>query len=159
MAKTNSFLNNASSFFDKLMKQTYISKSEILALKKMLKKLSESDESYKKLFNRITTISNRSVGKNEANILTEFYETFQKEIIKQQTTTPLPEKVWTTEDYKGIPQGSCIHVKKETANEYQGIWSSMGGTCSISIPKHLCSKTSNLEKIKNAMSEYLRKRK
>jgi hypothetical protein len=71
----------------------------------------------------------------------------------------LPEKVWVTENYKEIPQGSCIYVQKETANEYQGIWSSMGGSYTVTVPKHLCSEMSNLEKIKNAMSEYLRNRK
>ena len=33
MSKDNSFLQNASSYFDKLMGQTYVSKSEILSLK------------------------------------------------------------------------------------------------------------------------------
>ena len=137
------------------MKQKYISKAEILSLKKMMRKLAKSDESYKQLYNRITTISNsnRVIGKNDASILTEFYERFQKEITENKKTT-CPEQVWTKEDYKGIPKGSCINVEKNTTNTYEGTWSFMGGTRPISIPKHLCSETSNLENIKKSMSVY-----
>jgi hypothetical protein len=78
MAKENSFLNNASLFFDKIMKQTYISKSEILSLKKKLKVLKEADDSYTNLFNRITNIGNKAGGKNSPNILTKEYEDFKK---------------------------------------------------------------------------------
>lgn len=78
MAKENSFLNNASSFFDKIMKQTYISKSEILSLKKKLKVLKEADASYTNLFNRVTNIGNKAKGKNTPDILIKEYEDFKK---------------------------------------------------------------------------------
>lgn len=50
----------------------------------------------------------------------------------------IPQKVWLKEDYEGIPYGSCIHIEKETQNEYEGTWSSMGGSCNVSIPKNIC---------------------
>jgi len=157
--ENNSFLNNASSYLKKITRQTYISKAEILSLKKMMKKLAEADESYKTLFNRITTISNRALGKNEAHILAEFYETFQAEVAKNKYTDTLPEKVWTKKEYQGIPEGSCIHIQHQTDFVYEGTWSFMGGTSSVSIPKYLCSNTSILEETMKQVSEYLRDRK
>jgi hypothetical protein len=162
MKTNNSFFDNAATFLAKIMKQTYISKSELLSLKKMMQKLAESDPSYHTLSNRITTISNRAQGKNEANILTEFYERFQAEVLKHQdnnSTASLPKEVWTTEDYKGIPKGSCIHIEGQSTLEYQGTWSFMGGTRPLSIPKRLCSETSELNTLMHAVSEHLKTRK
>lgn len=158
MSKENSFLKNVSSFLNKIMKQKYISKAEILSLKKMMRKLSESDNNYKQLSNRITTISNsnRVIGKNEANVLQEFYEKFQAEFAKHDNQSPLPEHVWTTQDYQGIPQGSCIVVQSHTKDNYTGTWSSMGGSYPVTVPKYLCKETNNLENIKKSVSVYLK---
>jgi len=76
MGKDNSFLGNASTYFDKIMKQTYVSNSDILSLKKKLKVLKESDESYKPIFNKVLHISEKSKGKNEPKILKKAYEDF-----------------------------------------------------------------------------------
>ncbi len=161
MANKNSFLDNAVSYFDQIMQQEYISKSEIISLKKKLHKLSDSDESYKKLYRRITTISNakRITGKNEANVLQEFYEEFQVEILKHKKIEILPEKVWTTEDHKGIPKGSCIYVKEQTDLNYRGTWSFMGGTRPVIVPKKICSETSELQQTMKQMEEYFKSRK
>lgn len=159
MANKNSFLDNAVSYFDKIMEQKYISKAEILALKKILHNLAEDDESYKKLYNRITTISNAKhiKGKNEANVLQEFYKEFQAEITKHKKTASLPEKVWTTQDYKEIPHGSCIYVESATETTYTGTWSSMEGSSEVTIGKRLCSETSDLQELLFKMKEINKK--
>jgi len=156
MAKNNSFLSNASGYLEKITKQKYISKAEIDSLKKMMKKLAEADKSYKTLFNRITTISNRALGKNEAHILAEFYERFQAEVAKNKKTDILPEKVWTTKEYQGIPEGSCIYVESETDTKYIGTWASNLGSFPVTVEKIFCSETSELEKIKKTMSHYFK---
>jgi hypothetical protein len=74
----NNFLSNPINYLEKLTKQTYVKKSEILSLKKMMKKLYDLDESYRKLYRRITTISNSANGKNDSTILSEFYENIKK---------------------------------------------------------------------------------
>ncbi len=79
MGNNNSFFSNASSFFDKIMKQNYISKSEILQLKKQFKQLKNQDERYNNLFNRITRIGNTAKGKNTPTILAKVYEDFKEE--------------------------------------------------------------------------------
>ena len=78
MGTDNSFLGNASTYFDKIMKQTYVSNSEILSLKKKLKVLKESDESYKPIFNKVLHVSEKSKGKNEPSILKEAYDFFKE---------------------------------------------------------------------------------
>ncbi|MCX6823951.1 MAG: hypothetical protein NT085_02395 [candidate division SR1 bacterium] len=72
----NSFLDNTVSFFDKIMKQTYITKKEIIQLKRQFDHLKEQDDIYKSLFNKVTNIANRAKGKNEPKILQDVYETF-----------------------------------------------------------------------------------
>lgn len=78
MGKDNSFLNNASSHLDKLMQQQYISKANLLSLKQQFKKLKEADGSkkYTNFLNRITGIANRAQGKNNVEILKDFYDDF-----------------------------------------------------------------------------------
>ncbi len=51
-------------------------------------------------------------------------------------------KVKTIDDFY-LPKGSCVHVKKELATEYQGDWGSMGGTIEVKIPKDICIKLEN----------------
>lgn len=74
----NSFLDTASSYFDKIMKQKFISKAEILALKQKLKVLKEESASntYNNILNRITRISNNATGKNLPEILQKVYDDF-----------------------------------------------------------------------------------
>lgn len=157
----NDFTKNAKEYLEKLTKQKYISKIEILSLKKMMRKLSEYDGSYKKLFNRITTISNRAKGKNESNILTEFYGEFQLEIKKNDTSDEpsLPEKVWVTEDHNGISKGSCIDVEKQIGNYYYGIHASHEGSYTAVVQKNLCSETSDLRKLLLKVKELNKKEK
>ncbi|MEI6119334.1 MAG: hypothetical protein WCP92_09410 [bacterium] len=72
----NSFLDNTVSFFDKIMKQTYIAKTEIIQLKRQFGHLKEQDDTYKGLFNKVTNIANKAKGKNAPAILQDVYETF-----------------------------------------------------------------------------------
>ena len=72
----NSFLDNTVSFFDKIMKQTYIAKTEIIQLKRQFGHLKTQDDTYKSLFNKVTNIANRAKGKNDPEILQDVYETF-----------------------------------------------------------------------------------
>jgi len=72
----NSFLDNTVSFFDKIMKQTYIAKTEIIQLKRQLGHLKEQDDRYKSLFNKVTNIANKAKGKNDPEILQDVYTTF-----------------------------------------------------------------------------------
>jgi len=74
----NSFLKNASLYFDKIMKQKYISKSDVLQLKNQFKQLKQHDASYNNLLNRITRIANNAKGKNTPDILQDSYEDFKK---------------------------------------------------------------------------------
>lgn len=77
-AHDNSFLNNTITFFDKLMKKRYVSKSEILDLKKKFKVMKENGMiEYNNLLNRITNISNKAPGKNEPTLLQDVYYDFQ----------------------------------------------------------------------------------
>jgi hypothetical protein len=80
MGKDNSFFHNASSYFDKLMNQTYVSKSEILSLKKKLKVLKESGSStsYNNILNRVTGLSAKAKGKNPVELLKEVYDDFKQ---------------------------------------------------------------------------------
>lgn len=80
MSKDNSFFHNASSYFDKLMTQTYVSKSEILSLKKKLKVLKESglSRSYNNILNRVTGLSTKAKGKNPVELLKEVYDDFKQ---------------------------------------------------------------------------------
>jgi hypothetical protein len=80
MGKDNSFLQNASSYFDKLMGQKYVSKSEILSLKKRLKVLKESGSStsYNNILNRVTGLSIKAKGKNPIELLKEVYTDFNQ---------------------------------------------------------------------------------
>jgi hypothetical protein len=72
----NSFLPNTVLYFNKLMQQTYVEKSEIIRLKRKFKDLEEFDPTYHKLFNKVTRIANKAKGKNEPSILKTAYETF-----------------------------------------------------------------------------------
>ena len=58
--------------------------------------------------------------------------------VEKKFCRAIPQKVWLKEDYEGIPQGSCIHVEEENKNEYQGIWSFMGGSYNVNVPKNIC---------------------
>lgn len=79
----NSFLNNTVTFFDKLMKQKYVSKSELLDLKKKFKTMKDNGMTeYNNLLNRITNISNKAPGKNEPTLLQDLYDDFQT-LLKQ----------------------------------------------------------------------------
>lgn len=79
----NSFLKNAVTFFDRLMKQSYVSKSQLLDLKKKFKTMKENGMTeYNTLLNRITNISNKVPGKNDPEILREVYDDFQT-LLKQ----------------------------------------------------------------------------
>lgn len=48
--------------------------------------------------------------------------------------------VRTTEDIDILPKGSGIYVKKELKKYYQGLWSFMGGTYNVKVPKDKCVK-------------------
>lgn len=76
--KDNSHVENASSYFKKLMKQKYISKSEILSLKKKFKVLKENSSTtlYNNMLNRITRVSEKAIGKNSPEILQEIFDDF-----------------------------------------------------------------------------------
>lgn len=76
----NDFVKNPAIYLDKITQQTYISKKEIDSVKKMMKKLSEYDKSYKRLFNNITTISKRAKGKNSGDILNDFHTKFKEKL-------------------------------------------------------------------------------
>jgi hypothetical protein len=102
MGNNNSFLNNASSFFDKLMKQTYVKKTQLIQLKRQLKQLAEIEKnhfaligknpkkeelSYNKLYNRITNIGDRAKGENSPTILKQTYidfNTLKNDTIKNE---------------------------------------------------------------------------
>lgn len=76
----NSFLGAASSYFDKIMKQKFISKAEILSLKQKLKTLKEADVTttkYNNILNRVTNITNKATGKNSPEILQKVYTDFK----------------------------------------------------------------------------------
>jgi len=78
MGKDNSFLSNASSYFGKLMKETYISKSDILSLKKKLKVMKDNGMiEYNPILNKITNISNKATGKQTPELLQGVYEDFK----------------------------------------------------------------------------------
>jgi hypothetical protein len=76
----NDFLKNPAIYLEKITQQPYISKKEIDSLKKMMKKLSEYNGNYKKLFNRITTISKKAKGKNSGDILNDFHAKFKEKL-------------------------------------------------------------------------------
>jgi len=76
----NSFLGAASSYFDKIMKQKFISKAEILSLKQKFKTLKEADVTttkYNNILNRVTRISDKAIGKNNPAILQNVYADFK----------------------------------------------------------------------------------
>jgi len=73
----NLFLANASSYFDKIMRQKYIAKSDVITLKRQFKQLKTQDAQYKTLFNKITGIANKAKGKNTSEILQEVYDDFR----------------------------------------------------------------------------------
>jgi len=76
----NDFVKNPAIYLDKITQQKYISKKEIDSLKKMMKKLAQYDERYKRLFNNITTISKRAKGKNSGDILNDFHTKFKEKL-------------------------------------------------------------------------------
>ena len=79
MGKDNSFLNNTTLYFDKLMKQTYISKSDILSLKKKFKTMKDIGMTeYNSIFNKITKIGNKATGKQTPELLQSVYAEFKK---------------------------------------------------------------------------------
>jgi len=73
----NSFLENTVSYFDKIMKQKYIEKTNVLQLKNQFRQLKQYDPSYKNLFNRVTTLANNAKGNNKPDILQNLYEDFK----------------------------------------------------------------------------------
>lgn len=77
MGKDNAFLGNASSYFDKLMRKTYVEKSDLLSLKKQLTVLKERESTYNPILNSITRIANEAKGKNPVDVLREVYLDFQ----------------------------------------------------------------------------------
>lgn len=78
MGKDNSFLSNTLSYFDKLMKETYISKSDILRLKKQFKVMKDNGMiEYNPILNKVTTISNKATGKQTPELLQGVYEQFK----------------------------------------------------------------------------------
>lgn len=81
----NSFIDNASSYFDTLMTKKYIKKSEIISLKQKLKALKKESASstYNNILNRITNIANNANGKNLPSILKKVYDDFN--LIKRLT--------------------------------------------------------------------------
>lgn len=84
----NSFLQNASLYFDKLMKQKYICKSDVLSLKQKLKVLKESnldDDTYNNILNRVTRISDKATRRDSPDILREVYADFNLLIHTQLT--------------------------------------------------------------------------
>lgn len=76
----NSFLDATSSYFDKIMKQKFISKSDILSLKQKFKTLKKSDittTKYNNILNRVTRISDKAIGKNNPEVLQNVYIEFK----------------------------------------------------------------------------------
>jgi hypothetical protein len=47
-------------------------------------------------------------------------------------------KVKLTQDYKGLPSGSCVHVEYQNNNWYSGTWSSQYGSVTVAVPKDIC---------------------
>lgn len=104
----NSFLHNASSYFDKMMKQTYVSKSEILSLKKKLKVVKDSGTiTYNNILNRVTAVSRKANGKNSPEILRKIYDEF-----KEMTKTKLRELGANPSHEKATPGNfrACVMI-------------------------------------------------
>ena len=49
----------------------------------------------------------------------------------------------TIKDFSYLPNGSGIHVDKESDKFYYGTWTSMLGTDRIKVPKDICVKIEN----------------
>jgi hypothetical protein len=63
--------------------------------------------------------------------------------MKKKNTNPETEnkpeiRVRLTEDYKGMPEGSTVYVDKELKYTYKGVWCSMGGSYTVTVPKKIC---------------------
>lgn len=78
MANENSFLKNTSLYIQKLTKQTYVEKTELLQLKNHLRKLQEQEPKYKPLLNKVTRIANGAKGKNPVTILNGIADDFKE---------------------------------------------------------------------------------
>ena len=74
----NAFLKNATDYFNKIMEQKYIAKSDVLQLKNQFKQLKKQDKKYNSFFNKVTNIANNAKGKNEPKILQEVYKEFKE---------------------------------------------------------------------------------
>ena len=74
----NSFLENTSLYFTKLMQQKYVAKSEIIKLKRQFHTLKIQNPGYNPLFNKITNIANNAKGKNTPELLENVYNEFKE---------------------------------------------------------------------------------
>lgn len=77
MGSDNSFMKNATSYLDKIMKKTYVAKTDLLKVKNQFKQLVDNDLIDKKYLNKITNIASNAKGKNSVTILKDFYAEFK----------------------------------------------------------------------------------
>jgi hypothetical protein len=68
-------------------------------------------------------------------------------------------KVWTTEDWCGIPEGSCIYIQGEEEYGgvlyYDGMWCSMSGSYYISVPASVCTEVDPSDAMRKVVDKYL----
>lgn len=56
-------------------------------------------------------------------------------------------EVWTTKEYKSLPEGAHIHVTNNKGENYVGLASIGPTTFEIEVPKEICTTENQLEKL------------
>jgi hypothetical protein len=65
--------------------------------------------------------------------------------------------VWLKEDQWPYPEGSCLHVEKESKNFYFGTHSNMGGSMKVKFSKSVCTKTNPMKWISDLIKKNKKK--
>ncbi len=69
-------------------------------------------------------------------------------------------KVWTTEDYGNLPEGSCLSVFDQEVDEdgdlwFSAYWSSMAGSYIVLVPASITTTKDPDEEMHEAVKRYL----